>query len=178
MVLLSFGWVCAQAKEAYGVRPKAVVIQRRSSNIKVKLKFIPVDTGVTVKVYTVPLELAPDAGQITIESLSKPMEYTNLVYDSMSTKRGGLIAFAMVVENNSNEPQYFYAVSHTVEPPEAALGFKLGCLCNNHIFEVPAKSRWTRLGSLALTAMAPGPSITFVHKIIGLTNSQLKAKKL
>ncbi len=83
--------------------------------------------------------------------------------------------FYMVVENTSNEDQYFFVSPHEATPVELTLGFKYLCLCYNHAFRVPAKETWFRGVSISLKDFAWGDRIHVAHKVIGINKSKYEA---
>ncbi len=149
-----------------------------AKTMKIYFSFEPVKTSIKMKIYKLPIEKALDVGEITYSSLSESMPAYQSFDNGFVLKKGAVQAFLMVAENPTNEPIYFFGVSHTVVPEHAGVGFKLGCLCNNHIFDIPPKSRWMRVGSLTLEHHAHGNEVRYVHKIVGMTKETIKEKGL
>jgi hypothetical protein len=152
--------------------------QRPTKGLKVQFTFDSVKTDLRLKLYRLPIERAPDAGETQVVPRSAPIDAQYPIIDGIFVRKGGIQPFLMVVDNPSNEPKYFFATTHTVTPEEAGVGFGLNCLCNNHYFEVPPQSRWERVGVIKLEQHAVGTQIRFVHKLIGLTKEQIVEKGL
>lgn len=150
----------------------------KRKTMKVYLSFDPVKTNIKMRIYKLPIEKALDIGEITYNSMAEKMPAYQSLDSGFELKKGAVQAFLMVAENPTNEPIYFFGVAHTVVPEQAGVGFKLGCLCNNHIFDIPPKSRWMRVGSLTLEQYAQGTEVRFVHKIVGMTKETIKEKGL
>lgn len=145
---------------------------------RVQMTFEPKNTSLQLKVYELPLERGPDVGETEVAPLSQPLPKYKSMPEGFFVKKGGFKPFLMVVENTTKETKYFFAATHSVYPETASVGFRLGCLCNNHVFQVPPESRWTRVGQISIESFAPGETIKFVHKLIGLTKEDIKNKGL
>lgn len=76
--------------------------------------------------------------------------------------------FAMVVQNTTDKPQYFFAAPHTVHPEEAALGFKFKCLCINRAYIIGPRETWYRILELRLSPDFVGSELTLIHTLIGI----------
>jgi hypothetical protein len=55
---------------------------------------------------------------------------------------------ALVIENPTSKPWYFYTVPHTIDPIEDSFGFKFQCFCNGDLYLVRPKSWWFRIVQL------------------------------
>lgn len=148
-------------------------------SMKVHFAFENKNTNLQMKLFELPLERGPDSGETEVTLLSTPFpKYKPIPADGFMVKKGGLKPFMMVIENTTNETKYFFATTHSVLPETASIGFRLGCLCNNHIYQVPPASRWTRIGQITLESFASGDSVHFIHKLIGISIEEIKSKGL
>ena len=95
-------------------------------SMRVYLVFEPQKTDLKMKLYKLPIERDPDSGDIEISSLSEVLPNMPPIEHGFELKKGAIQPFLMVVENNSNAPKYFFAVSHTILPEASGIGFKLG----------------------------------------------------
>jgi hypothetical protein len=82
---------------------------------------------------------------------------------------------AMVVENTSDKPLYFYAAPHSIEPAQGSLGVKFYCLCFGDIFRIRPKTTWYRLVQVRVFPSNRTPEITMVHEILGIDEAKAKA---
>jgi len=76
--------------------------------------------------------------------------------------------FALVVQNISDQPLYFFAAPHTAHPEEEALGFKFKCLCVNHAYTIGPKEIWYRIVEFRLSQDFIGEELTITHTLIGI----------
>jgi hypothetical protein len=76
--------------------------------------------------------------------------------------------FALVMENKSDKPVFFFAAPHVVHPVEHSLGFKFKCLCINHAFTVGAGETWYRIVEFRLSRSFIGRELALTHSIIGI----------
>ncbi len=76
--------------------------------------------------------------------------------------------FALVVQNASDKPMYFFAAPHTVQPEEDALGFKFKCLCVNQAYTIGPKETWYRIVEFRLSEDFVGKELTITHTLIGI----------
>jgi hypothetical protein len=82
---------------------------------------------------------------------------------------------ALVIKNKTDQDQYFYAVPHTVTPPQASLGQLFQCLCTGHVFKVPKQSVWVRIARLNIEKETVfHKSFSLIHSIIGMTLDEIK----
>jgi hypothetical protein len=102
--------------------------------MKVHFAFENKNTNLQMKLFELPLERGPDSGETEVSPLATPFpKFKPIPADGLRVKKGGLKPFMMVIENNSTETKYFFATTHSIMPETASIGFRLGCLCNNHI---------------------------------------------
>ncbi len=83
--------------------------------------------------------------------------------------------FAMVVQNSTDHPLYFFAAPHRVQPEEAALGFKFKCLCVNRTYAVGPKEIWYRILELRLGQNFMGNELTLTHTLVGIDKKRAAA---
>jgi hypothetical protein len=76
--------------------------------------------------------------------------------------------FALVMQNDTSEPIYFFAAPHSTTPDELSLGLKFKCLCINHAFIIEPKSIWYRVVQISLHPGYVGKEMDLTHSIIGL----------
>lgn len=53
--------------------------------------------------------------------------------------------FILVLQNKTAKDKYFFANPHTYEPSHSSLDAIFECLCNHHVYKVPARSVWYRI---------------------------------
>ncbi len=75
---------------------------------------------------------------------------------------------AMVVQNTTDHPLYFFGAPHRVQPEEAALGFKFKCLCVNRAYTIGPKETWYRILELRLGQNFVGNELTLTHTLVGI----------
>lgn len=93
----------------------------------------------------------------------------NLIEGSaLSVTPGEKKRFALVVQNSTDRPQFFFAAPHVVHPVEHSLGFKFKCLCINHAFKVGPKETWYRIVEFRLSKEFVGQELTVTHSVIGI----------
>lgn len=76
--------------------------------------------------------------------------------------------FALVVQNPTGQPMYFFAAPHTAQPEEQALGFKFKCLCVNRSYTIGPKQTWYRIVEFRLSPDFAGTELTVTHTLIGI----------
>jgi hypothetical protein len=87
---------------------------------------------------------------------------------SFELKPGHKKRFALVVQNDTGKPMYFFAAPHTVQPEEQALGFKFKCLCVNRSYTIGPKETWYRIVEFRLFEDFAGTELTVTHTLIGI----------
>lgn len=80
--------------------------------------------------------------------------------------------FALVVQNTTDKPLYFFAAPHTVQPEEDALGFKFKCLCINRAYTIGPKETWYRIVEFRLSEDFIGTELTITHTLIGIDENR------
>ncbi len=83
--------------------------------------------------------------------------------------------FALVINNDSDKPLYFFAAPHVVNPAEHALGFHFMCLCINHAFSVGPRETWYRIVEFSLSEEFVGSELTLTHAVIGIDKGRADA---
>jgi len=81
---------------------------------------------------------------------------------------GKIKRFALVAQNTADQPLYFFAAPHTVQPEEDALGFKFKCLCTNQAYAIGPKQTWYRIVEFRLSPDFVGKELTITHTLIGI----------
>ncbi|MFP5519246.1 MAG: hypothetical protein ACLGGX_05040 [Bdellovibrionia bacterium] len=146
-----------------------------AETIDVVLEFTYSNFPLTIKAYEFNKGKRGVAGRwrVTSDLASLPLgsEITGKPY---KIKKGVDRLFMMVVENNTDQDHYFYAAPHDTNPSENSIGNKLFCLCYGHVFKVPAKSYWSRVGQLSIHSHSLGSKITFQHRVIGISPADVK----
>jgi hypothetical protein len=99
--------------------------------------------------------------------IGEAMQDSGFVMEPGQNKR-----FALVVNNKSGKPAFFFAAPHVVHPAEHSLGFKFKCLCINHAFRVEAGESWYRIVELRLSRDFVGSELTVTHTIIGIDQAR------
>ncbi len=149
-----------------------------AKSMRVTVAFQTEKTDLVFKIFKLPIEKIPDVRETKVTPLSESLSKMVLVSDGFKMDKGGTQPFLMVAENPTAQPKYFFAVFPTIAPEQASLGFGMECLCNNHLFEVPPHSRWTRVGSVTLMQYARGNSVRSNLKIVGMSLEEIQAKGL
>jgi cytochrome c oxidase assembly protein Cox11 len=83
--------------------------------------------------------------------------------------------FVLVVQNTGDQPLYFFAAPHVVQPPDQALGFKFKCLCVNRAYIVGPHETWYRVVEFRLSPDFAGQQLTVMHTIIGIDKKRADA---
>ncbi len=152
--------------------------ESKSRLVNVSILFDYVGFKEKINLYEVPPERILDVGDSKTLPMAKEFPFSKKLPLISKLRRGEVLPFAMVVENNTDDPMYFYSTPHTMKPEENALGYQLFCLCIHKIFMIPPKSRWYRVGSISLQNTFMGEVIAVNHSIIGLTADEIARKKL
>ena len=88
---------------------------------------------------------------------------------------GDVKRFALVTENKSAAPLFFFAAPHTAHPAENALGFTFTCLCTGNAYRVGAGESWYRVVELRLAKEYVGSNLTLTHTIVGVDQKRAAA---
>ncbi len=104
----------------------------------------------------------------SVKSLSTAPLKDEIKNSEFLISKGEKKRFALVYENKSNQPVYFFAAPHEVHPVEHSLGFKFKCLCINHAFTVGPKESWYRIVEFYLSKDFIGSDLTVTHSVIGI----------
>lgn len=72
---------------------------------------------------------------------------------------------AMVIENPTNEPIYFFAAPHSIEPVEEGIGIKFICLCNGFIYRAKPHMYWYRIMQLKISPANRSPKFKLMHSV-------------
>ncbi len=75
----------------------------------------------------------------------------------------------LLIHNDTDQEQYFYAVPHELNPHHASAGHYFECLCSGRVYVLPPKKFWYRIARVNLNSTF-GKLDTFDinHKVIGL----------
>jgi hypothetical protein len=131
-----------------------------------------------IKIYEVEADKSYDAGETKAEPLGEANPFKRLAPDLIDLEPNVLKPLALVIENPTDSPWYFYANFHNYIPVDNAVGLSLQCVCNNTIFEVPPQSRWSRLVNTKSKRLLQGDRLNIEHEIIGLTQEEVRKKRL
>ncbi len=96
---------------------------------------------------------------------------------SFMLKPGHAKRFALVVQNPTGQPMYFFAAPHAVLPEELALGFKFKCLCTNSAYTIGPHETWYRIIEFRLYDDFAGSELTVTHTLIGIDRQRAAAAK-
>jgi len=80
--------------------------------------------------------------------------------------------FVLIVQNNTDKPQHFFAAPHSAKPEEQALGFKFKCLCINHAYSINPRETWYRVVEFRLSPQFEGDGLAISHTIIGIDSKR------
>lgn len=165
--------------------PKAGVVAKKGTQdlllekpVRAQILFSYKNMDQKIRLFEVPTKMVLDLGIHGNMGLDTATPFGAPLPPEFVLRRGEVKYFAMVIENPSNSPLYFYASFHQIRPEEEAIGYVLNCLCINQLFVVPAKTRWYRIGSVVLTTNFPGDVIAFQHNVFGMTAKEVQAKKV
>ncbi len=114
-----------------------------------------------------PLWETKSVADLSAAPVSKPM-----VDSSFRLALGQRKRFALVVQNTTDKPIFFFAAPHKVYPEEDALGFKFKCLCINHAFTVGPGETWYRIVEFRLSKEFVGDELSITHTIIGISSER------
>jgi hypothetical protein len=129
-----------------GLHPAFALASAAEQNLKVKLQFDYEKTDLRVKLYDVKSEFKFSVARTAIASSMKDIPVTQAIKDEIlfSTDNKAK-TFVLVVENKSDQTKYFFASPHTYHPGHVSLGMIFECLCNHHVYKVPARMIWYRI---------------------------------
>lgn len=71
----------------------------------------------------------------------------------------------IVIENTSDKPIDFSVAPHHTMPSEEAMNFKFFCLCNGHVYHIPARGSWYRQMKLKADSSLSAKEIHLRHVI-------------
>lgn len=148
--------------------PKA---QSAEKNLKVKIQFTYKNTDLKMQLYEVdPAFKFSVAKTVVTSNLKKSPLGKKIEGDLVFPRDTSEQSFALVVENNSESPKYFYAVPHTHDPGASSLGALFECLCNHHVYKVPPHQAWYRIVRLKIdqeeSHIAKMDRLTISHQIV------------
>lgn len=104
----------------------------------------------------------------SVKSLKQTPVTSKIEGAHFSLEPGKTKRFALLVENKTDRPLFFFAAPHVVYPVEHALGFKFKCLCINHAFKVGPRESWYRIVEFRLSNDFVGKELTITHSVIGI----------
>lgn len=130
-----------------------------------------------VAVYQVDPDWNYDMSQTRIVALGK-LPFTKKARMPFRMNSRGRATLALVVENTTNQPWYFFANFHQLEPSKNGYGLQMLCLCINHLFEVPANSAWYRIVGLWGRRITGGRRVSIRHDVVGMTKEEVERKRI
>ena len=104
----------------------------------------------------------------TVKSLKDVPVGSAIEAATVSVSKGSQKKFILVAKNETDQPIYFFAAPHGVEPVENALGFKFKCLCINHAYEIRPGEVWYRVVILNVSRDFYGNRMTVTHQLVGI----------
>jgi len=135
-----------------------------------------------MKVYRVDQSKIIEKGAVYRQSLDEntPPWISNLVGNKIKLKpEATSYAFAYVIENHSELPQYFFSNGHQVLPNEQSLGISVMCMCSNKIRNLKPKERMIFIGSINyIEPFLAHSKIDLVTKVIPVDIAYIKTNKL
>jgi hypothetical protein len=137
-----------QMKQAIfaGILLFTAVATATGSDFRVKLKFDYQDTKLRVQLYDVKSEYTFSVSKTALAKSLNETPAAGPLKDELSfTPDDDAKTFLMVVSNTSKIARYFFASPHTLHPGHASLGLLFECLCNHHVYKVPAGMIWYRI---------------------------------
>lgn len=149
----------------------------KNAPVTVQVLFNAKNMPSNMELYEVPTSKILDVTTHATVSLKDPLPFTVRLANEFPVQRGETKYFAMVVRNNSDQTQYFYASYHQMRPEEAAIGYLLNCLCINRLFSIPPRSAWYRIGSIMLTSTFIGSVVAVKHDLFGMSLADVQKKK-
>lgn len=94
-----------------------------------------------------------------------------IVGQFLEMKPGEKKRMVLVLENNTDQAQHFFAAPHSMTPPQYSLGIKFKCLCINHAFKIPPHEMWYRVVELRMDRKKSAKPIAIKHVLIGINES-------
>ena len=76
--------------------------------------------------------------------------------------------YALVVENKSNLPIWFFASPHSIKPIAEGIGAKFTCLCRGEIYRIKPKHSWYIVMKVQLYSANRSEWFEFTHNLIGI----------
>lgn len=90
--------------------------------------------------------------------------------------QGGVKFLALVIENATDKPIYFFASPHATEPLTEGWGAKFSCLCNGLNYRVRPRTTWYRVMALRVAPTNQASKFTFIHNLHGIDPRELPAQ--
>src|SRR5690606_20925254 len=106
-----------------------------------------------LKLYTLPNDMITRLNEVGNfqGDIRKQLRILNEVLDGKVSLVGtSYQMMALVTENPTNKPVWFFASPHKTEPVTETMGIKFFCLCFGETFRVRANSGWYRIVMLRL----------------------------
>ncbi len=83
----------------------------------------------------------------------------------------------LIVENKTDQDQYFFAVPHELHPPDASVGHYFECLCVGKVYKIPSKKIWYRIARINLDKTFQNmKKFEIDHKIVGIKKADALTK--
>lgn len=131
-----------------------------------------------IRIFEVPDDYKWEVGEMFAFPNSKILPFTKLAPELIPVEPRNRKTLALVIENPTDKPWYFFANFHKMYPAQQAFGANLVCLCTNHIFEVKARSHWVRIVQVKTYDSFQKKILELRHEIVGLTADEMKKKNL
>lgn len=145
--------------------PSAVIAEEVRVQVDWKYKNFPAE----MKIYEVAEGKKPRMWETrTVKSLKDVPVGSAIEAATVSVSKGSQKKFILVAKNKTDQPIYFFAAPHGVEPVENALGFKFKCLCINHAYEIRPGEVWYRVVILNVSRDFYGNRMTVTHQLVGI----------
>ncbi|HEX7672819.1 MAG TPA: hypothetical protein VF412_01540 [Bdellovibrio sp.] len=154
-----------------------------AKTLNVKIHFSYDKTPLRIELYDVNPLFKYSIAKTVITSDIKTAPLQKKISSSLSFAKGeDEKTFALVVHNSTDQTRYFFAVPHTNHPGAGSMGLLFECLCNHHVYKVPAHYYWYRIVRLKAEPDDPNlknlSSVTIDHQFVEVSEADVKKKYL
>lgn len=148
---------------------------KKSELIKVKIDWNYIDLKSEMKIYEIQSQRAYELWETRSVKSKESSPVSNEISEStIVVQPGRYKEFILGMQNNSDQPIFFFASPHSVQPPQYSLGFKFKCLCINHAFTVNPGEFWYRVVRLNIDKDFRGDEFSIKHDLIGISEERMK----
>lgn len=149
--------------------------KRKPKSVKINFKWKKKNFDLPIKVYELNDTMVPRLREYrNTQDIHKSISIVKEVNDSGSFISGKEFkTYALAIENKTNEPKWFFAAPHFIDPIEEGIGSKFVCLCRGTIYRIKPNHTWYIIMMVRLFPSNRSTHFTFTHDLIGITEGQV-----